>query len=58
MDYQDFRFIVEHMTVEQAQQLLEYINEHVADLGLVMSGGFRPTTDADYEAQDGKASQR
>lgn len=49
MRYKEFSFVVEEMTDEQAEQLLEEIIDFVEKHGLSMGGGYRPTTDADYE---------
>ena len=49
MNYIEFSFVVEQMTEEQANKLLNEIISKVEALGLKMAGGIHPTTDADYE---------
>ncbi|HEY5573889.1 MAG TPA: hypothetical protein VIK64_12790 [Anaerolineales bacterium] len=48
MNYMEFSFLVEAMTEEQADELLDEIISKVEALGLKMAGGFNLTTDADY----------
>lgn len=49
MNYQQFEFVVEEMTAEQALALFENIIDQVEGMGLQMGGGVYPTSDFDYE---------
>jgi len=57
MLYKHFEFVVEQMTDEQADSLLEFIERYVQANRLSMSGGFISTADADYtECEEEPAS--
>lgn len=46
--YQEFEFVVEAMTAEQANELMDLVLDYVEFHGLSMGGGCHPTTDLDY----------
>jgi len=48
MKYQEFRFVVEDMSEEQAQALMRTIVSIAETLGLNVGGGYHQTTDTDY----------
>lgn len=49
MEYKRFDFLVEEMSDEDAEKLLDAIILNVEAKGLHMGGGFKPVTDADME---------
>lgn len=48
MKYQHFDFVVEEMTEDQANDLLDVILAFAEAHGLSLGGGFHQTSDADY----------
>ncbi len=48
MNYQEFEFVVEEMTADQADELMDRILDYVESKGLSMGGGCQATTDLDY----------